>query len=261
MNKEEISFSFGQNWHDYATSISEDEYKMAQQDIENWLGSGKISGKSVVDIGSGSGIQSLGFYRLGARKVCSFDYDPKSVTTTRSLWESEGCPKAWVVTGGSVLDSSFLQEIGKFDIVYSWGVLHHTGAMWDAIRNACGLVLSGGILFLALYAEGPRYSSHLALKRKFNKKSKFGKKMMVYRWIANIMLGRLLKFQNPLTWNEKNSRGMNVYHDIVDWLGGLPYEVAAEDEVVVFCRKLGFILERIKVKSEGACSIYVFSLP
>ena len=54
---------------------------------------------------------------------------------------------------------------------------------------------------------------------------------------------------------------MNVYHDLIDWLGGLPYEVAGEDEVVVFCRKMNFILERIKVICEGACNIYVFSLP
>lgn len=84
---------------------------------------------------------------------------------------------------------------------------------------------------------------------------------MEWRWIANIMFARLIHFQNPLSWNERRERGMNVYHDLIDWLGGLPYEVAGEDETVIFFRKRGFILERIKVNGEGSCNIYVFSLP
>ena len=141
------------------------------------------------------------------------------------------------------------------------GVLHHTGGMWEAIDNSIRLVKPGGKLWISLYAKGPRYPEDLALKQKYNVSSRLGKKWMIYKTIGSTMLRRLVHFDNPFTWNEKRCRGMNVYHDIVDWLGGLPYEVASEDEVVRVCREKGLILERIKAAVEGGCSTYVFSLP
>ncbi len=259
MDKEKISFSFGRNWKDFAGTISDKECAGAMEDIRFWLGDEAVKGRRVVDVGSGSGLHSLSMSRLGATSIFSFDYDQESVNTTRSLWEREGSPKTWQVEHGSVLDDEFISKLGKFDLVYSWGVLHHTGEMWKAVGNACRLVAPGGKLFISLYAKGPRYEQDLALKRKYNEASDFGKRIMIARWIANLMWARLNSLQNPFAWNEKRERGMNTYHDLIDWLGGLPYEVATEDEVVVFCRSRGLILERIQAKPEGACSIYVFS--
>ncbi len=54
---------------------------------------------------------------------------------------------------------------------------------------------------------------------------------------------------------------MNVYHDIVDWLGGLPYEVASAEEVVAFTRKQGLILEKLRTSFEGGNNVFLFSLP
>ncbi len=261
MNQEKITFSFGKNWQDYLNTVSEEEIDKAKENIQLWLGSGFVSEKTVLDIGSGSGIHSLSYYLLGAQKIYSFDYDEHSVQATQSLWEKEGCPKNWTVTLGSILDSHFLKSLGQFDIVYSWGVLHHTGSMWEAVENASKLVKPGGLLWISLYAKGPLYPKHLALKKKFNSASNLGKQGMIFKRIGGKMLRRLKNLDNPFTWNQKKGRGMNVYHDIVDWLGGLPYEVASENEVTVFLRERGFILERIKVKTDGGCSIYVFSLP
>jgi SAM-dependent methyltransferase len=258
MEQEKISFSFGRNWKNFAQGVTAIECADAMQDIEQWLGVGFARGKRVVDAGSGSGLHSLSFFRLGAESILSFDYDQESVNTTCMLWEKEGRPSIWTVQHGSVLDDAYIDGLGTFDIVYSWGVLHHTGHMWKAIENACRLVKNGGVFFVTLYAKGPRYEADLVLKRKYNQATPFGKRLMEYRWIANMMWARLWRLQNPLGWNEKYERGMNAYHDLVDWLGGLPYEVASEDEVVVFCRKQGLVLERIQTKCEGACSIYVF---
>jgi 2-polyprenyl-6-hydroxyphenyl methylase/3-demethylubiquinone-9 3-methyltransferase len=262
MEQSKITFSFGKNWKDYLKTVSKEEIDKAKYDIEEWLGTNFVSGKTVIDVGSGSGIHSLAFYLLGAKTICSFDFDKYSVEATKILWEKEGKPKNWIVSQGSILDKQFLKSFGQdFDIVYSWGALHHTGAMWEAVDNSINLVKSGGKLWISLYAEGPNYSKDLALKQRYNSASPLGKKGMIYKSIARIMLSRLRHFKNPFTWNEKISRGMNVYHNIVDWLGGLPYEVANEDEVLRVCRKKGLILERIKVKEEGAANIYVFSLP
>lgn len=261
MKNEKITFSFGQNWSDYVTTVTKREIESARKDLEEWIGPSGVEGRTVLDIGSGSGIHSLSFLSMGACSVRSFDVDPFSVRATRTLWEKTGKPAAWTVSEGSVLDPSFLKTLGRFDLVYSWGVLHHTGAIWEALNNASTLVKPGGRLFISLYASGPKYESDLDLKRNYNAASPLGKRLMEWRWIANLMFIRLVHFRNPFAWNEQRERGMNVYHDLIDWLGGLPYEVTGEDETIVFFRKRRFVLERIKVNGERSCNIYVFSRP
>jgi 2-polyprenyl-6-hydroxyphenyl methylase/3-demethylubiquinone-9 3-methyltransferase len=258
MSSENITFSFGRNWTDFLGTVGKEEVESAESDILNWLGPGAVRGKDVVDIGSGSGIHSLVFNRLGARRVHSFDYDQFSVDATRRLWQANGEPEEWTVEHGSVLDQEYLDSLGQFDIVYSWGVLHHTGEMWKAIRNCFGLVRNGGVVWIALYQEGPRYGADLALKRKYNSASDFGQRLILYGRILKIMLSRARHFKNPFAWNEKSSRGMNRYHDLSDWLGGLPYEVASEDDVVKVAAECDLIVERIKIVNEGGCSTYVF---
>ena len=145
----------------------------------------------------------------------------------------------------------------QFDIVYSWGVLHHTNEMWKAVSNCFGLVKPSGVLWISLYQKGPRHSADVALKRKYNLATPFGKRIMVYREILRIMLSRAKHLKSPLAWNEKTNRGMNCYNDIIDWFGGLPYETATKDEVIEVAKEHGFTLERSKVRREGACSIYI----
>jgi len=114
------------------------------------------------------------------------------------------------------------------------------------------------MVWITLYQKGPRYAADLALKQKYNSASAFGKWVMVYSRILKVMISRARHFKNPFTWNEKSARGMNRYHDLIDWLGGLPYEVATEDEVLQVAAESGLVLERIRVAKEGGCSIYVF---
>jgi SAM-dependent methyltransferase len=260
MRDDSITFSFGENWSDFVTGVNAEIMEGARQDLEAWLDKEDVEGKTVLDIGSGSGIHSSALLALGASRLRSFDYDPHSVSATTKMYESAGKPDNWEISEGSVLDKEFVSSLGSYDLVYSWGVLHHTGSMWEAIENAITCVKPGGKFFIALYAAGPRFEADLALKQKYNAASPRGKRMMEYRWIANLMHQRLMAFKNPFAWNEKRIRGMNVYHDLVDWLGGLPYEVASEDETVVFCRKRNLVLDRIKVYGEGACNIFLFTM-
>jgi len=256
---DQITFSFGKNWSEFVQDVTENDVSRAIADINYWLGEGAVANQRVLDIGSGSGIHSLSFWKLRAATVYSFDYDEFSVKATRKLHESAGCPANWSVEQGSILDSDYVRSLGNFDIVYSWGVLHHTGSMWEAVDNAFGLVAPGGKVWISLYAKGDRYEDDLKLKRQFNSASTMGKQMLVARRVLRIMLSRIRHGKNPFAWNEKLPRGMNVYHDIIDWLGGLPYETASEDEVVRFARRRNFTLERIMVAPEGGCSVYVFS--
>ncbi len=258
MQTEKITFSFGENWKGLLKNISEEQIQNAISDITEWLGTDFVTGKSVLDIGSGSGIHSLGFYMLNASQIYSFDYDPASVEATKSVWTKAGKPPNWIVHQGSILDNNYIANLSSYDIVYSWGVLHHTGDLWNAILNAASLVKKDGYFWISIYTKGSLYPAHLSVKQKYNAASYFGKKLMVGKAIARKMLRRVKKFQNPFAWNQKKARGMTVYRDLVDWLGGLPYEVASESEMIEFGRKRGFTLERKKIKGEGACSIYLF---
>jgi 2-polyprenyl-6-hydroxyphenyl methylase/3-demethylubiquinone-9 3-methyltransferase len=188
----------------------------------------------------------------------SIDADPASVRATRRCWEQAGRPETWTVTQGSILDREFLRGLGRFDIVYAWGVLHHTGRMWEAIGHAFNLAETGGRVWISIYTKGPKYPRHLAMKRRFNAASALGKWCLLRLAILRAMAVRIYRRQNPFTWNQSQLRGMNVYHDLVDWLGGLPYEVASADEVVQFAAARGLVLERIKPVVEGRCSTYVF---
>ena len=254
-----ITFSFGQNWLDYLKTVGNTEIEKAIKDILEYLDEETVKKSRILDIGSGSGIHSSAFYKLGAKEVRSFDYDEYSVEATKYMHKLCESPVNWKVGRGSILDSEFVESLGKFDIVYSWGVLHHTGNMWEAIKNAMKLVSPGGKLWITLYVKGPNYQTHLSLKKRYNNATETGKKWIIRKYILRLMLHRLLHFKNPFTWNEKRERGMNVYHDIIDWLGGLPYEVASPDEVLRFGRQNGMIMERIRIVPEGGCNYYLFS--
>jgi SAM-dependent methyltransferase len=249
-----ITFSFGRNWRNFVDTVDEENIESAKQNIAEWIGDDNIKGKTVLDIGSGSGIHSYCFHKMGASSLFSFDYDPYSVESTELFRKKAGSPASWMTTQGSVLDKVFLNKISPSDIVYSWGVLHHTGDMWTAIDNASQLVKNNGLFFISIYAKGPKYPQDLATKQKYNASGWLGKKWMTWQYIwKNIMFKKIRKLQNPFGWNKKKERGMDVYHDIIDWLGGLPYEVASEEEITQFLLPKGFTLKKKLLKSEGSC--------
>lgn len=139
-----VRFKFGANWSRFLEVLNEERIACAEQSLCKMLGATDIVGKRFLDAGSGSGLFSLAARRLGAT-VHSFDFDPTSVACTRELrqryFPEDDC---WVIDDASVLDKDYLATLGQFDVVYSWGALHHTGAMWVALENVVPLVAGGG---------------------------------------------------------------------------------------------------------------------
>jgi Ribosomal protein L11 methylase len=235
-----MRFAFGRNWKGFIKrSYSPERLENARRCLLNLLGLDDLAGKTFLDVGSGSGLHSLAAFNAGAERIVSFDYDPLSVETTRLLRERQGNPENWTVLQGSVLDTEFLSTLPRSDIVYSWGVLHHTGSVWEAIDNTVPLSVPGGLVALALYSSNvqTRFSPEfwLDVKKRYNQAGWSGKRKLECWYVWEVELGR-----NPIhlpgflrsVLRYRASRGMDYYTDIKDWLGGWPMEFVDDGEVV-----------------------------
>jgi 2-polyprenyl-3-methyl-5-hydroxy-6-metoxy-1,4-benzoquinol methylase len=265
-------FAFGRNWQRYlGEHFSPEKLAVAQGSLADFCGGAEaLRGRTFLDIGCGSGIFSLAAFRLGASRIVSLDIDPDSVACCRRLREDCGAPPSWEVLQGSVLDDRFLQELGTFDWVYSWGVLHHTGAMWQAISNAAAAVAPGGRLFLAIYNEADGWGLHpdgrfgpsrfwLWEKRAYCRLPAFLQAATVYVSMACMVALYLLTLRNPARMiREHARRGQNWEIDIRDWLGGYPYEFARADAVFLFLLRRGFALENLRVNNGLLNNEYLF---
>ncbi len=256
-------FAFGANWARFLGVLNEERIAEAERSLRGMLGVDDLRGKRFLDAGSGSGLFSLAARRLGAR-VHSFDYDPMSVACTRELKQRYFADDLdWTVEEGSVLDAGYLNRLGSFDIVYSWGVLHHTGAMWQAIENVVRMVAPAGVLFIAIYNDqGGASHRWKLLKRLHNRHRWLRMPLEIYtvvrQWAITVVKDTL--GGHPLrSWKGyKSSRGMSAWHDVVDWIGGYPFEVAKPEQVFDFCKALGFRLERLQTCAGGlGCNQFV----
>jgi 2-polyprenyl-3-methyl-5-hydroxy-6-metoxy-1,4-benzoquinol methylase len=260
-------FAFGKNWHQFLKHFDESRVQEAEKSLQEKLGLSDLTGKTFLDIGSGSGLFSLAAHRLGAR-VYSFDYDQDSVDCTLYLKKNYARNNLeWSVEQGSVLDQTFLNKFGQVDIFYSWGVLHHTGHMFQAFENVSHLVKDAGILFISVYNDQGRRSRYWkTIKKSYIQGNILLKMIILFLCIIGlwgiIFLKDFLTSLNPLkTWFSygKNNRGMSAWHDLIDWVGGYPFEVAKPEVVFAFFNSKGFQLEKLKTCAGGlGCNEFVF---
>lgn len=254
---DQVTFSFGENWEKYLDTMPAEAIERMAAYVDDWVGA-YLPGARVLDIGSGQGLTSLCAFRAGAN-VTSFDADPKSVHATRQLWQRAGSPGNWAVMSGSILDPEFMASLGTYDLVISWGVLHHTGHMWNAIEAASSLVTQPGHLWIALYHKTRRSGLSRLTKRAYNRTPGALKPTFRGAYALAKVANMLVRERSTKRIREYGTeRGMSWWRDIEDWLGGLPYEVADPEHVV---RALAtFQLDRIsRAKGEGGNDVYLFS--
>jgi 2-polyprenyl-6-hydroxyphenyl methylase/3-demethylubiquinone-9 3-methyltransferase len=261
-------FEFGENWRSFLETLNEERIAGSVTALADMLETETLAGKSFLDIGSGSGLSSLAALRLGASRVESFDYDPVSVACTREV-RRRFAPgdERWTIAQGDATDASYLRSLGTFDVVYSWGVLHHTGAMWRALANAAGAAAPGGRVFVALYNDQDwRSRAWRATKRAYVS-------VPAARMPIALLAGAILEAKPLLSltlrgrpqdylrlWRRPRGRGMSRRHDLLDWIGGYPFEVARPEEVFDFFRARDFRLDRLRTRGTGhGCNEYVFT--
>lgn len=249
-------FAFGKNWSRFQRLLSEERIVAAENSLKDMLRVQNLAGKSFLDVGSGSGLFSLAARRLGA-KVFSFDYDPASVECTRDLRQRffPNDPD-WTVEAGSVLDDTYLAKLPRFDIVYSWGVLHHTGSMWKSLGNVAPLVLPEGKLFIAIYNdEGPFSRYWMVVKRLYVRHPMLRWPLILIHTIYPFLPSQVYR---ALTGRLQKERGMSAWYDLIDWVGGYPFEVASIRELFEFYRDNGFRLDTIQTTNRSGCNELVF---
>lgn len=260
MDQNELSkqerFAFGKNWQKFVRTVDARKINAAKNSLCEMLKVPHLHTQKFLDIGCGSGLFSLAARLLDAH-VHSFDFDHQAIEATRAL-KQRYIPEDpdWIIEQASVLDCSYLERLGQFDFVYSWGVLHHTGAMWEALENIIPLVKPGGYLLISIYNDQGWRSQYWKYVKRLSTKN------AVYQWGMRLihlplLLGRIIV--RRVNRGGTLERGMNFWYDYLDWIGGYPFEVAAPEKIMRFYQQRGFVKITLKTcGSRSGCNEYVF---
>ncbi len=259
-----MRYGFGKNWDEYLRRyFSQERVEIAKKHLLEFLGLASLEGRSFLDIGCGSGIHSLAALRAGADRIDSFDFDADAVAASSRLREYAGNPSRWTVRQGSILDEEFLSGLEPADIVYSWGVLHHTGELWKAMDNSARLIKEGGVFYAALYDHDiqvdPPAEFWLDIKRRYNRAGWGGRKRLEWWYVWRFVLHKNIFALPGLVKRirgHKHKRGMAFFTDIKDWLGGWPMEFAKRADVAAWASRSG--LEMAIMKTGEANTEYLF---
>ena len=250
-------FDFGKNWQEFsARRIDTDRLSEACRSLQSLLQTESISGLSFFDVGCGSGLFSIAAHRLGAAKVVGIDVNPRCIEISKDNRE-RFIPRSLVEFHiASAADPSQLERFGKFNIVYAWGSLHHTGSMWQAIRNVGGCVAADGFLIVAIYNKHLTSPLWKLIKQFYNQVPEIVQGFMIFLFAGIICIAKfLITRSNPL----KKERGMDFWFDVIDWIGGYPYEYATSHEIKQFVTSNNFELRRfIPASVPTGCNEFVF---
>ena len=261
-----MQFDFGSNWKEFsAKALSPEKIQQARNDFQTLMAGINIRGVTLLDIGFGQGLTLLISTELGAI-TAGCEINPISIEVLE--FNKQKFPKikdcSIPIITGSILDPKIISDLKKvdflhgnlYDIVHSWGVLHHTGNMWEAIKITSDLVKPNGHFIISIYNRHWTSKIWLLIKWLYNKSPQIIKKLLVYTFFPIIYVAKyIVTGKNPA----KSKRGMDFYFDVIDWVGGYPYEYATKDEIAKYVENLGFkCLRCISATVPTGCNQFVF---
>lgn len=262
-------FAFGKNWKSFLSTITPESITEAERGLTRLLPPGELRDRRFLDVGCGSGLSMLAAIRLGASQVTGIDLDPLSVETAQMLLSTHAQGSEWSVRTASVFDLNPTRDArdgldagtaraGEYDIVYSWGVLHHTGDVWGGIEKAASMVAPGGHLALALYRHTPLCGFWKREKRFYAAAPGWAQRLIRVLYKGTYALGLLATRRSPLHYvrEYRSARGMDWHHDVHDWLGGYPYQSVEPQEVTRYLAGLGLSMERVFARPAAARGLF-----
>jgi len=263
-----MKFNFGNNWQNFIDNkLDEERVDIAEKSLIEFSVKKNRKEKTFLDIGSGSGLFSLAAKRLGY-KVISMDVDQDSVNCTKFLKKKYfKNNKNWKIFNGSILDEKIIEKMPNSDVVYSWGVLHHTGHMWLALDNCIRKLKPKGKLFIAIYNDqGIKSRLWWIVKYIYNYLPNYLKKiyfiLILILTYFFVLLKKILLFdlKNLFNYilNVKQNRGMSFYYNMLDWIGGYPYEYSSFENLKKYCENKGLKVIKFKKNYSLGCHQIVF---
>jgi SAM-dependent methyltransferase len=250
-------FDFGANWQDFTEQrVDEQRLALATESLGGLLRQDRLDGLRVLDVGCGSGLFSVAAARLGAAEVVGVDINPTCIQVSERNRQTFVPDAAITLRQASALDQAGMAALGTFDLVYAWGSLHHTGSMWNAIQNTLACVAPGGTLVLAIYNEHVTSSTWRGIKWLYNQVPPLLQRLLALVlggviWVAKLAVTR----RNPF----EKERGMDFWYDVIDWVGGYPYEYATTQTMQRFVEGHGFRLKRlVPAQVPTGCNEFVF---
>jgi len=259
--QEVTRFEFGKNWQSFARrALNEGRVEQARLAFSQLLPAQKLRGAKFLDVGFGQGLSLLLAAEAGAIAQ-GIDIDADNLAAFQFSAQKLSVDVLPHVQVGSILDTQVIAALscdGLFDVVHAWGVLHHTGRMWAAVENCISLVRpsAGGLLVISIYNRHWSSAAWGLIKWTYNVLPRFGQKILTGLMYPVILVAKfIVTGKNPF----QKERGMDFYHDVVDWVGGYPYEYAAVDEVKNFVEARGFkLLKVLTAQVPTGCNEFVF---
>jgi SAM-dependent methyltransferase len=257
------AFDFGENWANFSAHALDSGKVVQSAGAFRELVQGiDLTGRSFLDIGFGQGLGLLNAATLGARAV-GCDINPKCaevLTRNRSLYPDLQAEIPAVV--GSILDPQVTAQLRAlsgdrgFDIVHSWGVLHHTGDMATAIAHAAGLVAKDGHLIIAIYNRHWSSKPWWLIKRIYVSSPPFLQRLMIGAFTPIIRFAKWLVTGGNAA---SQGRGMDFHYDVIDWVGGYPYEYGSLAEIDRLVAAHGFeTIRHVPAQVPTGCNEFVY---